>query len=98
MVSALAKHALCGKIDISQAFRLLVVHPADFDLLGIYFDDSYYIDKCMPMGCSLSCSVFEQFAAFLHRTIASRTGLENLDHYLDDFFLADCAFQKTVKF
>jgi len=28
------------------------------------------------------------FATFLHRTVAKRTGLETLDHYLDDFFFA----------
>jgi len=38
MVLVLGKSALCGKMD-SQAFRLLVVHPGDFDLLGIYFDE-----------------------------------------------------------
>ena len=68
MVSGLGKSALCGKMDISQAFRLLVVHPGDFDLLAIYFDEHYYIyyiDKCMPMGCSLSCAVFEKLATFL---------------------------------
>lgn len=99
MVSALAKNALCGKIDISQAFRLLVVHPGDFDLLGIYFDDSYYIDKCMPMGCSLSCSVFEKIATFLHRTIASRTGIERLWIIIWKIFsLQVVLLQKTVKF
>jgi hypothetical protein len=41
MVSGLGKSALCGKMDISQAFRLLVVHPGDFDLLAIYFDEHY---------------------------------------------------------
>ena len=65
MVSGLGKSALCGKMDISQAFRLLVVHPGDFDLLAIYFDEHYYIDKCMPMGCSLSCAIFEKLATFL---------------------------------
>jgi hypothetical protein len=61
MVSGLGKSALCGKMDIS----LLVVHPGDFYSLGIYFDEHYYIDKCMPMGCSLSCAIFEKLATFL---------------------------------
>lgn len=86
-------------MDISQAFRLLVVHPGEFDILGIYFDDSYCIDKCMPMGCSLSCSVFEKFATFLHRTIASRTGIERLWIIIWMIFsLRVVLLQKTVKF
>ena len=42
----------------------------------------------MPMGCSLSCAIFEKIATFLHITVAKRRGLETLDHYLDDFFFA----------
>jgi hypothetical protein len=37
MISNLGKGALCGKIDIKSAFRLLIVSPSDFDLVGIYF-------------------------------------------------------------
>jgi hypothetical protein len=37
----LGKGALCGKIDIKSAFRLLIVSPSDFDLVGIYFDGKF---------------------------------------------------------
>lgn len=65
MISELAESARIAKSDVSQAFRLLIVNPADFDLLGIKINDEYYIDKCLPMGCSISCSLFEKFATFL---------------------------------
>ena len=74
-----------AKMDIKSAFRLLPIHPADFDLMGIYFDGHYFIDKCMPMGCAISCNVFEKFATFLHWLVQFRSGLDSLDHYLDDF-------------
>ena len=88
MISVLGSNVLCAKMDISQAFRLLVVHPADFHLLGIFFDGKYYFNKCLPEGCSIACALFEKFATFLHRTVASISGLETLDYYLDDFFFA----------
>jgi hypothetical protein len=44
-----------------SAFRLLIVNPADFDLLGIKFDNMYYIDKCLAMDCSVSCNLFEKY-------------------------------------
>ena len=97
MISLLGKGALLGKIDISQAFRLLIVNPADFDLLGIHFDGMFYIDKCLPMGCAISCALFEKFSTFLHWAVAAKSGLDTLDHYLDDFIFAgsnltnDCA-------
>lgn len=81
MASKLGRCTLCGKMDISRAFRLLLVHPGDFYLLEIYFDGFYYIDKCMPMGCSLSYAMFEKFATFLHTIIVNRSGLDTIDHY-----------------
>jgi hypothetical protein len=49
-----------------SAFRLLKIYPGDFNMLGIQFLDECYIDKCMPMGCSISCSTVENFSTFLH--------------------------------
>lgn len=80
------KGALMAKVDIKSAFRLLIVNPADFDLLGIYFEGQFYIDKCLPMGCAISCSLFEKFATFLHWAVEKASGTSMLDHYLDDFF------------
>jgi hypothetical protein len=59
MIFSLGRSTQLAKIDIRQAFRLLIVNPADFDLLGIKFDGKYYIEKCLPMGCSISCALFE---------------------------------------
>lgn len=88
MISALGSNVLCAKMDINQAFHLLVVHPADFGLLGIFFGGKYYINKCLPEGCSIASALIEKFATFLHRTVASISGLDTLDHYLDDVFFA----------
>ena len=54
-----------AKSDIKSAFRLLPVHDSDFELLGIHFNDKWYVDKALPMGCSISCSLFESFSTFL---------------------------------
>ncbi|KAK6170386.1 hypothetical protein SNE40_018795 [Patella caerulea] len=72
-------------MDIKSAFRLLPIYPGDFDLLGFQFDNKYYIDKCLPMGCSISCSLFEKFSTFLHWVVEFKSGLDCLEHYLDDF-------------
>ena len=88
MISSLGKGAELGKIDIKQAFRLLIVNPTDFDILGIQFEGKYWVDKNLPMGCSIFCSLFETFATFLHWVVQSKTDLDTLDHYLDDFIFA----------
>ena len=66
MVQRLGKNAELGKMDLKSAFRLLPVYPGDYDLLGFKIEENFYIDKCMPMGCSVSCATFERFSTFLH--------------------------------
>lgn len=83
MISSLGKGALLGKVDVKSAFRLIPVHPSDFELLGFSIDSLYYVDKC-----SISCKIWETFANFLQWLTQKRSGLETLDHYLDDFILA----------
>lgn len=85
MIYELGRGTKLGKIDIKSAFRLLVVNPADFDLLGIQFNGKFYIDKCLPMGCSVSCNLFEKFSTFVEWVVKLRSGLQSMDHYLDDF-------------
>ena len=58
IVRNLGKGALIRKKDIKSAFRLLPIYPGDFELLGFKIGSNYYLDKCLPMGCSISCSTF----------------------------------------
>ena len=44
--------ALMSKSYIESAFRILPVHPSDYELLGMKLDGQYYYDKALPMGCS----------------------------------------------
>ena len=85
MVQDLGPKCELFKMDIKSAFRLLPVHPADFDQLGFTFDDLYYFDKCLPFGCSISCNLFNRFADFLAFVVKRKAQNNNLMHYLDDF-------------
>jgi hypothetical protein len=74
-VSDLGKGALLDILDIKSAFRLLSVDRADFDLLGIFFEEQYYVDKCLPMGCSISCTLFEKCSSFIQWVVSKGTGI-----------------------
>ena len=74
-----------AKSDIKSAFRLLPVSPTDYELLGFTFDGEYYFDKCLPMGCSISCSIFEKFSSFLEFQVKEMGATAFVTHYLDDF-------------
>jgi len=54
-------------------------------VLGIKIDDQYVIDKCMPMGYSISCSTLEKKSSLIEWKIKMGTCSEDINHYLDDF-------------
>lgn len=64
MIKKLGFKAQCSKMDVKSAFRLLPMYQGEFDLLGFKIGNWYFIDKCLPMGCSVSCSHFERFLLF----------------------------------
>jgi len=78
--------SLMGRMDISSAFRLLIINPSDFELFGFKFRNLFFFDKCLPMGCSVSCCLFEKFANFLEWIVRERSHSNSTEHYLDDFF------------
>eukprot|EP00079_Xenopus_tropicalis_P036153 XP_017949924.1 PREDICTED: uncharacterized protein LOC101732219 isoform X1 [Xenopus tropicalis] len=74
-----------AKADIESAFRLLPVHPESLHLLGCHFKGHYYVDRSLPMGCSISCAYFEAFSTFLEWVVHKKAGVTSVIHYLDDF-------------
>jgi hypothetical protein len=87
MIQRIGKGGMLAKADIKSAFRLLKVAPSDFDQLGFRFEGKYYFDKCLPMGASISCSIFENFSTALHWFTELQCHNKNILHYLDDFLL-----------
>lgn len=88
MVHRCGRGAELAKCDIKSGFRLPPVHPGDFDLLGFSFQGQFFVDRALPMGCSVSCSAFEKFSSFLEWALQRRTGLHSTAHYLNDFLFA----------
>lgn len=66
MIQNIGRNALLAKCDIKSAFRLLRLSPIEFDLNSFKFKNKYYFDKCLPMGASISCALFESFSTALH--------------------------------
>lgn len=88
MIHSLGYAAQIAKRDLKSAYRILPIRVEDFQLLGIKVKDKYYIDKFLPMGLSQSARLFETFSTFLHWLVAQQSGLDTLDHMLDDFIFA----------
>ena len=57
--------SLMAKTDVEKAFCILP-HPDDYESLGMKVNKLYYYYKALPMGCSISCRLFEEFSTAIH--------------------------------
>ena len=77
-----------AKINLKSAFRMIPVHSADWDLLGMYWRGQYYVDTCLPFGLHSAAFLFNEYATAIEWIMTHNYQLRHLIHYLDDFFLA----------
>ena len=86
--SALELHvgpsAQLAKIDIKNAYRIILVHPDNRPLLGMSWGNHLYVDKALPFGLRSAAKLFNAIADTLE-WIAKHMGIEFQRHYLDDF-------------
>ena len=92
-------NAKIGKSDMSMAFRhiplmvgdyMLMVLKAEHPITGITY---FFVDKCLPFGCSSSCKIFQSVSNAIAYLVSWRTKKPTLN-YLDDYFFA--AMLKTM--
>ena len=69
------------------------MHPSDYDLLGFEWEGGFYNDRCLPMGCSASCSIFEAFSSALQYAATRHMRNVEMLHVLDDFLFISSSFE-----
>ena len=77
--------ALLAKTDLENAYKLVPVHPDDFELLGFSIDGKFYYDKTLPFGLSYACNLFEKFSSALQWILHDKFAVVHCVHILDDF-------------
>ena len=70
------------KIDISRAFRQIKVDPGDIDLLGLKFDNQYFIDLSVSFGYRHGSKIFQHCTDSIHHIMAKH-GYTGLYNYID---------------
>ena len=85
LIKSVGKGCFLAKTDIKSAFRIIPVYPNDFPLLGMEWQGKFYIDKCLPMGCSPSCNIFETFSTALECIAMNKLNASAVIHILDAF-------------
>ena len=79
---------LLSKIDLKDAFRLIPVHPSQWNLLRICWKTRFYVDTCLPFELRSAPDLFNCLSEAIHWILVNRYGVHHLLHYLDDFLTA----------
>ena len=78
---------LWSKTDIADAFRIVSLYPSQYCLFGFVWREQFCYDRCLPMGCSASCKIFETLSNVLQWIASSKPHIRNISRVLDDFLL-----------
>ena len=80
----LGKGAEMAKVNISQAYRNVPVHPADRHLLGMEWEGRVYVDGMLPYGLRSAPLLFTALGDAMQWSV-EHAGVEWLGHYTDNF-------------
>ena len=94
MFSVWGPACFLAKTDIKSAFRIIPVHPHDYPSLEIKWADNYHFDRCLPMGCSSSCAIFEASSTSLEWLPLYKFKASAVLHILDDFLFVASLLEK----
>ena len=89
----LGRGCFLGKMDIKSAFRIILVRPDQYWLLGVQFNGRYYYDTVLAMGCGSSCRIFEDFSRALVWVLKNRLGVVRIVHLIDDFLIIELTYE-----
>ena len=74
-----------AKTDIESAFRLFLVRPHDWELLGMFWNGFYYFDKVLPFGLCSAPFIFNQLSDAIEWILQNNCAISFVCHILDDF-------------
>ena len=97
LVRQLGRGCFMAKCDIDSAFRIIPINPLDYSLLGFKFQNKFYFDRCLPMGASSACNIFDRFSSGLKWIAQTKLNIKNILHILDDFLILSDADEHKCK-
>ncbi len=84
MVQSMGRGTRLVKIAPKEAYCVVPVHPDDYHLLGISWDEHTYVDRALPFSLRSAPKIFSAVANFITWVLHS-SGISHQLHYLDDF-------------
>ena len=89
MIKRLGAGCALAKADVGNAFRICPIHPSDYHLLGFRWNEQWFVDLCLPMGCASSCQLFELVSTGFEWIARHKLGIQNVLHILDGFLIIE---------
>ncbi len=89
LIRKFGRKCYMAKSDIPEAFRLLTLNPDIYHLMRFTWEEMWYYDKSLPMGCSSSCRLFSAFT--------DKYGVEYVVKILDDFLFLSRSREQCEK-
>lgn len=81
------------KLDLSQAYRVVKIHPSNYTATGLSFKlpgdsaETIMNDTRLPFGAARSVGIFHRLTQAVRHVMAHNYGYNNVVCYLDDFFV-----------
>lgn len=78
--------------DTKAAFRLVPLHPSDYELFGMYWQGSYYYDMVLPVGLRTAPSLHNQLSEAIDWILLNKCSISFVCPIHDDFLIIEPAF------
>ena len=82
-------HSCMCKADISDAFKLVPIHPTLWPFHGIKWEGKYYFYTRLVFGSRSSPKIFDSFSRAICWIAKNKFHIDNILHLLDDFLTID---------
>ena len=104
LVNNAGKGAYLFLIDAEEAYYRVPVRKEDWKFMGIKWAKKYWIFRSLQMGCSSSPKIYTEFADSVEYICVNKdcklffiNNIQQLRHYIDDFFGAHPTFKGALK-
>lgn len=96
LIKLAGQGAWLAKADITDAFKIIPIHPSDWALFGVKWKAKFYFAVRLAFGCRSSPKIFNCLSEALCWILLNVCKLPFVLHLLDDFLLVDFPSPKTL--
>ena len=89
LIHLAGRGAMLSKADITNAFKVLPLHPDFWPFFGVSWKGSYYFAVRLTFGCKSSPKLFNSLSEALCWILTNNHHIPHLVHLLDDFLIVE---------